>query len=281
MTRFVRASLLFAAFCLLAGWSVAQRGGFPGQYAPGRSDTRNGVPEWEVHEDLPNDIFTFARVRYTSIASRNRIGGAQRWSIDWPDAELNLSYRLQEMTSLKTHPDGVVVDLDSPELYDYPFIYIIEAGDMVLSESETRRLRRYLLNGGFLMFDDFWGEYDYYNVARQMKQVLPEFEPRELPLSHPIFRQVFPLSEKPQVPNVRTGTLSQYTGITWETEDSKTPHYRGILDNKGRLMVLICHNTDLGDGWEQEGANHYFFKEFSEKKAYPLGINILTYSMSH
>ena len=281
MSRLVRFSLLFATICLLAGLSVAQRGGLPGQYGHGRRDARNGVPDWELNDQLPNDIFTFARVRYNSAGRWRRDGVPVRWSIDYPDAELNLSYRLKEMTSMQVHPDGVVVDLRSPELYDHPFIYMIEAGDMVLSDAEARNLRRYLQNGGFLMFDDFWGEADYWNVARQLKKVLPEYEPREIPLSHPIFKLVFPLKEKPQIPNVRTGTLSQYTGVTWETEDSKTPHYRGIFDSQGRLMVVICHNTDLGDGWEQEGANHYFFKEFSEKKAYPLGINILTYTMSH
>jgi hypothetical protein len=281
MSRLVRISLLVAALCLVAGWCAAQRGGLPGQHGYRRGDPRNGVPDWEVHEELPNDLFTFARIRYTSAGRWRRDGVPVRWSIDYPDAELNLSYRLKEMTSMQVHPDGVVIDLDSPELYDHPFIYMIEAGDLLLSDSEARNLRRYLLNGGFLMFDDFWGEADYRVVANELKKVLPEFEPREIPISHPIFKQVFQLKEKPQIPNVRTGTLSQYTGVTWETEDSKVPHYRGIFDEQGRLMVCICHNTDLGDGWEQEGANHYFFKEFSEKKAYPLGINILTYTMSH
>ena len=282
MIRLVRFSLLLAALSLLVGLSLAQRGGVPGQYGSARKDPRNGVPNWEVDENLPNDIFTFARVKYTSASSRWRIGGTERWSIDWPDAELNLCYRLKEMTSLKVHPDGKVVELDSPELFDFPFIYIIEPGDMSLSYEDARQLRRYLLNGGFLMFDDFWGVRDYENVVRQMSRVLPEFEPQEIPLSHPIFGLIFPIEEKPQIPNVGVGARSQYNGgITWETNDSKTPYYKGIFDDKGRLMVIICHNTDLGDGWEQEGYNHYYFKEFSEKKAYPLGINILTYALTH
>lgn len=282
MIRIVRFSLLIAALSLLAGLSLAQRGGVPGQYGGNRDDPRNGVPNWEVDQNLPNDVFTFARVKYTSAKSRRRIGGTERWSIDWPDAELNLSYRLKEMTSLKVHPDGTVVELDSPELFDYPFIYIIEPGDMSLSYEDVSQLRRYLLNGGFLMFDDFWGVRDYENVVRQMNRVLPEYEPREIPLSHPVFSLIFPIKEKPQIPNVGVGARSQYNGgVTWETSDSKTPYYKGIFDDKGRLMVIICHNTDLGDGWEQEGYNHFYFKEFSEKKAYPLGINILTYAMTH
>jgi hypothetical protein len=71
------------------------------------------------------------------------------------------------------------------------------------------------------------------------------------------------------------------TGITWEVEDGKTPHYRGVFDDNGRLMMLMCHNTDLGDGWEEEGTDPDYFAEFSEPKAYPLGINIVVYVMTH
>jgi hypothetical protein len=131
------------------------------------------------------------------------------------------------------------------------------------------------------MVDDFWGEAQWLNMYGQLKRVLPEREPVELPLEHPIFHCVFDLKEKPQIPNIGRGTMSQYDGVTWETYDSKEPHYKGIFDDKGRVMVIICHNTDLGDGWDREGENEYYFREFSEKKAYPLGINIIFYAMTH
>jgi hypothetical protein len=89
------------------------------------------------------------------------------------------------------------------------------------------------------------------------------------------------LEEKPQIPNVGRGTESQFDGITFERWDAQTPFYKGMWDDKERLMMVICHNTDLGDGWEWEGANQYYFKEFSEKKAYPLGINIVMYALTH
>ena len=90
------------------------------------------------------------------------------------------------------------------------------------------------------------------------------------------------MKEKPQIPNFETGEASQVNGgITWERYDAKTPHYRAIFDDKGRMMVIICHNTDNGDGWEREGVYEYYFREFSEKKAYPLGINIVFYAMTH
>jgi hypothetical protein len=241
---------------------------------------RAGVPSWEVDKEFSKDCFTFVRIQYSSSGYRNW-GGAGQWWIDYPDAELNLSYRLQQLTSMKVNPEPKVMRLTDKELFQYPFIYIVEPGELLFSDEEVAALRRYLLNGGFLMVDDFWGEDQWLNMYRQLKRVLPEREPVELPLEHPIFHCVFDLKEKPQIPNVGRGTWSQYDGVTWETPDSKEVHYKGIFDEKGRVMVIICHNTDLGDGWEREGENEYYFREFSEKKAYPLGINIIFYAMTH
>ena len=142
-------------------------------------------------------------------------------------------------------------------------------------------LRRYLLQGGFMLVDDFWGEREWYNFYTQIKRVFPDREPVELPIEHEIFRCVYELKEKPQVPAVEFAVRNRGTGITWERPDARDPHYRAIFDDKGRIMVMICHNTDLGDGWEREGVSEWYFREFSEKKAYPMGINIVTYAMTH
>lgn len=279
--------LLVLALCLLGGAAFAQwrrRYETPEEMVE-RYRRQSALEVWETDREIPHDKFTFVRIRYTSDTrmSYGRIGGPDRWSIDYPDADLNFSYRLQEMTSLEVDPEGRVLEITDPELFNYPFIYIVEPGSMVFSPEEVRILRRYLLAGGFLMFDDFWGEADYANVEYQMRRVFPEFSPVELPLEHPIFNCVFTLDEKPQIPNVGLGTESVRTGsgITWEQADARYPHYRGIMNSEGRMMVLICQNTDTGDGWEREGENIYFFKEFSEKKAYPLGINIVVYAMTH
>ena len=202
-------------------------------------------------------------------------------ALDFPDADLNLSYRLQQLTSMKVDPHGRIMRLTDPDLFRYPFIYLIEPGGIYLSPEEITALRRYLLNGGFLMVDDFWGEEEWRDLYNAMKQVFPEREPVELPLEHPIFHCVYDLKEKPQIPAIGIAIDGRSTGKTWEREDAKTPHYRGIFDDQGRLMALICHNTDLGDGWEREGEDPWYFTEFSEKKAYPLGINIIFYAMTH
>jgi len=238
---------------------------------------RRGVPDWKVDRRFGKDVFTFVRIRYNSM------GGWGKWQTDYPDAELNFSYRLQQLTSLHTDPDGLILQLTDPQLCDYPFIYIIEPGHLVFSDAEVKALRRYLLNGGFLMVDDFWGHYEWQNFHREIKRVFPEFEPTDIPLEHPIFHCVYDLKERPQIPAIgiaRPGPGGQI--ITWERgPDTREPHYRGIFDENGRMMAIICHNTDLGDGWEREGEDPWYFQEFSVKKAYPLGINIVFYAMTH
>jgi len=171
--------------------------------------------------------------------------------------------------------------LTDPELFNYPFIYIVEPGRLVFSEEEVECLRRYLLNGGFLMVDDFWGQAEWDNFYYEIKRVFPDREPVEVGLSHQIFHAVFDLKERPQIPNIDLALRGRSYGITWEREDAQQVHYKAIYDKNGRMMAFICHNTDLGDGWEREGENEWYFHEFSEKKAYPLGINIVFYAMTH
>jgi hypothetical protein len=148
---------------------------------------------------------------------------------------------------------------------------------MMLTEPEVAGLRRYLLNGGFLMVDDFWGEQEWYGFYQNIKRVFPDREPLELPLEHEIFHCVYDLKQKPQVPSIH----AWYGGRTFERWDAQEPHYRALFDDKDRMMAIICHNTDLGDGWEREGEDPGYFREMSEKWAYPLGINIVTYAMTH
>jgi Domain of unknown function (DUF4159) len=269
-----RALTLMLSATLLASISSGQR------TAREIESHSTGTPEWSNPVPYKKDVFTFVRVRYTR--GRRGWGSAGRWMTDTPDSDLNLSFRLQQMTSMKVDPDGRILELTDPDLFNYPFIYIVEPGGLRFEDDEVPILRRYLLSGGFLMVDDFWGEAEWENWHEQIKRVFPEREPEELPIEHPIFHCVFDIKEKPQVPNVTLGMQSQYNGgITWERSDAKVPHYKAIFDDKGRIMVMCCHNTDLGDGWEREGEFEYYFREFSEKKAFPLGINIIFYAMTH
>jgi hypothetical protein len=227
-------------------------------------------------EDLnfKHSSFTFVRIKYSGANPRYR-----GWHIDYPDADLNFSGRFKEVTGLKTDPKGKVLELTDPALKRYPFIYI-SGEQMGLNDAEAKALRDYLLGGGFLMVDDFWGESEWKSLSEQMKKVFPNREATELAIEHPIFRCFYEIREKPQVPNVALGIQSQFTGVTWEREDAKQAHYRGLVDERGRLMAVFCHNTDLADGWERETDNEYWHREFSMKKAYPMGINIVVYALT-
>lgn len=263
-------------------WERGWRGG--GRYG----DERNGVPDWEVPPAFKTDTFTFVRVIYSSNRGR---GGRRGWGrgggcwTDYPDSDLNFSFRLQQLTAMKVAPEGVQLELTDPRLPNYPFIYMVEPGRLQFQEPEVMALRNYLLGGGFLMVDDFWGEDEWYNFYIEIKRVFPDREPTDITMDHPIFRTVFPLNEVldkvPQIPSIRAAQRGRAEGITWERWDAQEPHYRVITNDQGRIMVMICHNTDLGDGWEREGEDEWYFREFSEKKAYPLGINIVFYAMTH
>ncbi len=252
------------------------------RYQTDRLD-RGNVPNWEIDKQFKDDVFTFVRIKYES-AYYGRHGGG--WDIDYPDSDLNFSLRLQQLTSLKVNPDPVVLELTDDRLLDYPFVYIIEPGSLMFSEAEVVALRRYCYNGGFVMVDDFWGDSQYENLRRELKRVFPDRDPAEVPLEHEIFHCVYDLQEKPMVPAIgayyRLGGGQFVTAErSWDGSDTQTPHYRAITDDANRIMVFICHNTDLGDGWEREGENAEYFQEFSVKLAYPMGINIVTYAMTH
>ena len=251
------------------------------------------VPMWTNSLGFADDVFTFARVRYT----RKTPGGKTWWRggywySDMPDSDLNLSHRLQQLTSWRVDPNGRIIDIADPELSNYPFIYMIEPGLLTFEDDEVPILRKHLLNGGFLMVDDFWSQSQWNNFEQEMKRVFPERGFSDLQTNHPLFTIVFPLArplEQLQVPNIDIGRRSERTGITWETkqneigewEDCRDVHFRAMYDDKGRLMVLACYNNDLGDGWEREGEDEYFFRRFAEGISYPMAINILFYVMTH
>jgi hypothetical protein len=279
MTRRGWTSLAAAACCLAAaGLSLAQyprwRGGRDGGSIELPAD-RKGIPDWDINPQFEKDVFTFVRVEYDSFRGGGRRGGG--WLTDWPDSDLNFSYRLQQLTSLKVNPDPITLRLTDKKIFDYPFLYMIEPGRMWLEDAEVKALRKYLLNGGFLMVDDFWGEREWDNLYSEMKRVFPDREPQELAIEHEIFHCVYDLNEKPQIPSINHYLAGEKT----ERWDATEAHYKAIFDDKERMMVIICHNTDLGDGWEREGVDAGYFREYSEKWAYPLGINIVTYAMTH
>ena len=296
---------------LLAGGAWAQRwGGWRGwgggeRWHPDYETCRTArevpshstdTPVWTNEPGFEKDTFTFVRVRRDRAEECSP--SAAQWWTDFPDSDLNLSFRLQQVTSVKVDPDGRVLRLSDPALFEYPWIYMVEPGSLRLREDEVPRLRQYLLNGGVLVADDFWGEWQWDCFEREIRRVLPEGQFVELPMEHPLFHCVFDVAgpkNRLQTPNLGQGIRSQVDDITWETHprvghfSRRDPdaerciemHVRALLDDPGRIRVLAIHNCDNGDGWEREGEDDYFFHEFSEKRAYPLGINLLFYLMTH
>lgn len=278
--------LLLSASVALAQWRGRRGwGGGSESYIPPDATTARQVkshstetPTWTNTTGFESDVFTFTRMKYEHNGLRR--GG---WAIDCPDSDLNLSFRLQQMTSLRVNPDGRLLHATDPDLARYPFLYIVEPGALIITTDEAVALRKYLDNGGFILLDDFWGEDQWDNAEMAFREILPNRRFVELPLSHALYSCVFKITAKGQVPNYQLGTMSEHDpeGRTWERDDATEVHHRAILDDQGRIMVLALHNTDNGDGWEREGENDYFFRNFSEKISYPLGVNIVYYIMTH
>ena len=238
-----------------------------------------GTPNWTNEPGFEDDVFTFARIIYKFD---RRGPGWMAWINDYPDSDLNLSYRLQQLTSTKVDPNGRELKLTNADLFNYPFIYMVKPGRMELRDEEVPILQKYLAAGGALMADDFWGDREWNSFERQIKRVLPNRQWVELPMTHEIFRFPFPLKgpkNNLQVPSIHRWEGS---GRSYRNEDDMHDmHVRAWLDDKQRVMVIATHNTDNGDGWEQEGENHDYFQIFSEQRAYPLAINIIYYVMTH
>jgi hypothetical protein len=276
-----------AVIVCLAGVMTTAWAQFRGRRRPSYREgpvDRGNVPTWPVDEKFPRDLFTFARLRYQSTG---RERSSYAWWTDYPDADLNLSYRLQELSAMRVNPEPKVLEITDPALFHYPWVFMSGAGNIILSEEEAVILRRYLLNGGFMMVDDFWGQAEWDGVQRAMKQVFPDRDPVDVPRSHPLFHCLFDLPDSLslQTPNIMWAIRNRNTGITWEDDheggNTRENHFRALFDDKGRLMVFFCHNTDNGDGWEEESSDPWFFTEFSEKKNYPLGFNVIFYVMTH
>ena len=180
------------------------------------------------------------------------------------------------------NPNPIVLELTDPKLFDYPFVFLAAPQSVAFTQQEATALRKYLLNGGFMMCDEFFGTIQWNLFHKQLKKLFPEFESVELKLSHEIFHNVYDFDFFPQVTAIH---FWQQSGITYHpiagTEIDNKPRFFGLNDKDGRMMMLICHNNDIQDGWEGEGEDKDFFDLFSVKQSYPIGINIVTYAMTH
>lgn len=226
-----------------------------------------------VAEEQPLEHeFYFTRGVYQSTADGDAWG--PRWAIDFPEADQHFLVALRRLTSVDAFPEDNTVPLERDAARRFPFIYLVEAGALDLDEEQNLKLREYLLSGGFLMIDDFWGTWAWDNLQVQLARLFPERQAVDIPPGHPIFHCFYDIEEILQVPNVALAGGPK----TYEY-DGKVPHVRGVFDDDGRLMVLINWNTDLGDAWEWADRSDYPLKY--SNYAYQLGINAVIYAMSY
>ena len=227
--------------------------------------------------------FNWCRTYYR----RNPSGDGGGWSTDYPRADQNFSFRLAELTKTLISRDSrgdinhLVVMLTQPELSRCPWIMMAEVGSLYLDQTEAAALRNYLLKGGFLWVDDFWGSRAWNVWEEQIAKALPpgQYPIVDLPLSHELFHMLYDVREIPQIPSINFW-FGSGGGTSERGADSAEPHVRAIFDERHRMIVLITHNTDFGDSFEREGDNHEYFLRFAAV-GYAFGVNALLYAMTH
>ena len=247
-----------ALLCLVSGFALAC-GLLTASSAqePSSSPTRPGE-------------FHFARVIYTDAGMRPHFGGGW-WQQDWPEAETHFMMSVRKLTRLNAG-DPVAVRLTDDAIFDLPWIYATQVGYWDLSNEECAHLREYLLRGGFLMTDDFWGEDERAVFERTMARVFPDRPIVEIKGDDSLLHVVFTIDEFTQIPGLRHlgwGDLSRLP----------RPHWRGIYDDSGRLMVAMNYNQDVGDSWEE--ADNPAYPEPMTALGYRFGINYIVYAMTH
>jgi len=202
--------------------------------------------------------------------------GASNWTMDYPRSDRHFATALRRLTRIQVRSVEQPLDLDDGEVFDWPFLYGVEVGHWDLTDAQAKAMREYLLRGGFFMCDDFHGAIEWDVFRASMGKVFPDRPIVDLPSSEAIFHTLYDLDQKWQVP----GALYLETGLTYEKgETGKDPHWRGIYDDKGRLMVAICHNMDLGDSWEH--ADNPSYPERFSDLGIRIGVNYVIYSMTH
>lgn len=266
-----RRTILVASLSLAAFIGVVYAQRFRGGFFPFRENEYDVVPP-DANERTE---FVFARLRYPNWRSNDRVWSMRgAWSIDYPKADRQFVQGIRRLTRLHIRSVEQVVDLESDEIMNYPWVYVVEPGHWDLTEGQVKKLREYLLKGGFLITDDFHGTMEWDIFMQSMQRVFPDRPPVDLPNSEPIFHTLYDLDDRFQIPGIVNYPFDQ----TFEY-DGVDAHWRGIYDDHGRLMVAVCHNMDMGDAWEWADSPHYPEKYAS--LAYRIGINFIVYAMTH
>jgi hypothetical protein len=241
-----------------------------------------GQRRWAIYEsemqnpaDDPPDAYERTEFAFARLRFRSPMDGfyRSRWGTDSNKSERQFITGLRRLTRIHTRSVEEIVDIDSDEIYQWPWLYAVAIGDWALSESQAARLRNYFERGGFLMVDDFHGEREWRDFMAGINRIFPRGSLVELQDDDPIFHVVYNLKDRVQVPglNVVHGPGYERGGIV--------PHWRGIVDEKGRVQVAICFNMDIGDAWEW--ADYPPYPERFASLAYRIGVNYVVYALTH
>jgi hypothetical protein len=276
----IRRLVVGAILAVLAAATTtfAQRG-----WGRGYGRGEGGIPpRFAAAKDFDGD-FQFCRLMYRQVRAHQRGLG---WGTDYPDAEINFSIRLSELTKTRVsrshdnEPNHFVVQPTDEALFQCPFVIMSDPGSAGFSDDDVTALRSYLLKGGFLWADDFWGPWAWDDFAAEIGKVLPpgQYPIRDVTADHALLKTMFTVARIPQVPSW------QYWSGSGDTSEmgtySANAHMAAISNEQGRVMVLMTHNTDISDSWEREGQNPEYFLSFSPE-GYAVGLNVALYSMIH
>ena len=217
--------------------------------------------------------WTFARFHYDLGDEFGRFR-FQRWAADYPKADRQFILGVKRLSRIQTRSTETVVDAKSDDLYNWPWIYVEDPGAWSFTKPQADELREYLLRGGFMMVDDSHGDYEWENFLAGIRMVFPGRQVEDLTDQDELFHVAYDLNDRIQIPGTR-----YIWGSRHYTPDSAIPKWRGIRDDKGRIMVAICHNSDVGDAWEWADSAQY--PEHAASVAYRIGINYIIYPMTH
>ena len=262
----VAGTVILAALVAGTATTLAQR---PGSYRPPQQQSYTGNVRYDGK-------FVFVRMSYAWNGGR----GAP-WAHDYPTGEEHFLKILTSISNVDAHVDASsIMHFSDPELFKFPVAYLIEPGYWYMSESDVTNLRAYLLKGGYLIADDFWGSRAWDQWEYEIGRVLPphQYPIVEIAPTHPVMNVLYDVKEVEQVSNIRFWVQ---TGSTSERgSDSAHVNFRGISDDKGRLIVVMAHNTDIPDTWEREGESKEYFDKFSPN-GYAVGVNVVLYGLTH
>ena len=264
------AALLVAALMagVMSGQGSIREGSFPPIWAP---------------PQMPDSAFIFCRMAYQSV---RREPSGIGWQTDYPYAEINLMTRLSELTKTRVGRDAArapihfVVRLTDDTLFNCPFLMASDPGTVGFTDLEVERLRQYLLKGGFLWVDDFWGTQAWTQWSTEIARVLPGFPIEDVPVTDPIMSAQFQMTEVPQISNFQFWRRTGGRSTSERGADSEVVHFRVIRNQSHHVMVVMTHNTDVADSWEREGEDPGYFAQFSPH-GYALGVNVLLHAMTH